>query len=623
VLPPAAGLAQPGREPAGGGREVRLARLEAPTEVAQKGGGASPPGGGGRADNDFPGAGQQDKAGQGAEKKDETAPPTGTEGPDKLPAPRALKQPLVIPPDLPGASAPAIKWPAERPEREKAARNLYPPLPPLPPDLRPQPGPQGRPLTLSDLQGLALANNPAIKNALAGVQAARGAVIQAGAYPNPSLFWEADTVGTNGGGYQGGGFDQVIKGANKIKLARAAATMDLRNAELTLKKAQSDLATQVRSSYFQVLVALENVKVNGALARFTDNVYRVQVDLLAGGEAAPYEPMQLRPLALQARFNLAQAQNQYQASWRQLAAALALPSMPPTEVAGRVDRPVPVFDYDQVLAHVLSKHTDVLTALNSLEKARYGLEQTEVAIFPDPDVHVLIQKDYTTPPFLTVFSASFTFVTPVWDQNRGNILQAKGQLVQAAQQPQQARLQLTSTLADAYNRYTTARQQVEITRQQVGDQVRAYRGVYERHGQAPDQVAFGDVVTAQQTLATYIASYITALGLQWQAVVDVANLLQTDDLFQTGHTCEVAPVPELDTLPPVAHPPRRIPFPRHDGADVGDLAPAGGAAGPGGPPSAGTTGRTEDSPARARLSFIAAPSGNLPGLLSSPMPENS
>ena len=467
---------------------------------------------------------------------------------DKPALPMPRKEPLTVPPELPGSKAPAITWPKATSEQAKVLKKLYPPLPPLPSLTQPVPGPNGQPLNLADLQSLATANNPAIKNAVAAVEAARGAAIQAGAYPNPSVFWEADTVGTNGAGYQGAGFDQVIKSMNKIKLTKAAATMDLRNAELALRKAQSDLATQVRTSYFAALVALENVKVSGALARFTDDVYRIQVDLLSGGVAAAYEPMQLRPLALQARFSLLQAINQYQASWKQLAAALGLPAMPPTQLAGRVDQAVPVYDYDQVMAYVLNNHTDVLTALNSLQRARYTLELAQVAPVPDPDLHVLIQKDYTTPPFLLVYSVSLTLPVPVWDRNKGGIIQAKNLLIQATQAPQQTKLTLTSTLADAFNRYSTAREQVRIAMQQIEDQVRAFRGVYERRGQAPDEVGFGDVVTAQQTLATYITGYVTALGLQWQAVVDIANLLQTDDLFQLGRTQEMLPVPDLERL---------------------------------------------------------------------------
>ena len=63
--------------------------------------------------------------------------------------------------------------------------------------------------------------------------------------------------------------------------------MDLHNAELALRRARSDLATQVRNAYFAVLVAKETVRVNRALAHFTDEVYRLQAQMLAGGFAAP------------------------------------------------------------------------------------------------------------------------------------------------------------------------------------------------------------------------------------------------------------------------------------------------------------------------------------------------
>src|SRR5262249_28538367 len=145
-------------------------------------------------------------------------------------------------------------------------------------------------------------------------------------------------------------------------------------------------------------VALENVKVSKALAVFTDDIFRAQVDLVKAAQAAPYEPMQLRPLALQARFNLLQARNQYMASWKQLAATLGLPCMPPSELAGRVDMPVPCFDYHAVLERALARHTDVLTALNSIEKARFTLKLAKVTPVPDVDIHLLVQKDTTTFP---------------------------------------------------------------------------------------------------------------------------------------------------------------------------------------------------------------------------------
>jgi outer membrane protein, heavy metal efflux system len=469
-----------------------------------------------------------------------------------LQAEKKPPQRLVIPPGLPGADAPPItKFPEDPAQKKRYVQKLFPPLPAAPVLPPAAPGPEGRPLTLADLQRLAALYSPAIKSAEAAVEAAKGAVKQAGAYPNPSVFFEQDTVGTGPGGYEGFGFNQVVKTGNKLKLQQAAAMMELLNAQLALKRAYSDLAYQVRTTYFAVLVASEGVRIDEALYQFANDIYRVQVELVEGTVAAPYEPLQLRPLALQARFNIIQAQNQYRASWKQLAATLGLRDMPATELAGRVDMPVPVFEYNAVLARVLAGHTDVLTTYNTIQKARFSLELARVTPVPDVTLNALVQKDYTAPPNKYVHSLQFSVPLPIYDQNRGNIKQAEGQLAQAQAAHEQSRNTLTSSLADAYNRYQTARENVDIALQQIRDQVRAYRSLRARRESEPAAVGFGDLVTAQQTLAGYIAAYVTALGLQWTAVNDVANLLQTDDLFQVGPRQEMVPVPDLKQFAPV------------------------------------------------------------------------
>ena len=44
--------------------------------------------------------------------------------------------------------------------------------------------------------------------------------------------------------------------------------------------------------------------------------------------------------------------------------------------------------------------------------------------------------------------------------------------------------------------------------------------------------AFSDLFGAQQTLATDVTTYLGILGQMWTSVVSVADLPQTDDLFQ-------------------------------------------------------------------------------------------
>jgi cobalt-zinc-cadmium efflux system outer membrane protein len=471
--------------------------------------------------------------------------------------PQPLTERLKVPPEIPGAQAPPILLPPpdRRTELEEAIKKHFPPLPPLEPEILPAPGPKGKPLDLALLQQIATDNNPLIRQAVATIEANRGAAIQAGLYPNPVVGYEADNVNSaNTAGFQGAVVQQQIKTAGKLKWASAAATMDVLNAEVALRRAEIDLLTQVRSAYFAVLVAQENMKVSRALVRFTDEVFRIQVEQVKGAQAAGYEPLQLRVLAYQARAQYIQARNHYLASWQKLAATLSRPEMPPTQVAGRIDMPIPVVNYDVALTRMLNAHTDLLTARNAEQQARYSLRLAEVTPIPDVNLSVVIQRDYTTPPNNIAHNVQVTVPLPIWDRNQGNILQARANLTRAADEVERVRNDLVTRLADAYERYDNNRKLLDYYRQWIlPDQVRAYRGVFDRYlrGEPTEKavVTFGDVVTAQQTLAGSITAYVTALDATWSSVVDLAGLLQLSDLSQLGKLEAVAPVPSLDMLP--------------------------------------------------------------------------
>jgi cobalt-zinc-cadmium efflux system outer membrane protein len=510
---------------------------------------------------------------------------------DEKPPEVDLSSRLKIPPDLPGGNVPPIELPPLTPENAAKRRaiidKLYPPLTPPGPDPQPRSGPEGRPLTLADLQRLALANSPLIRQATANVEAARGAAIQAGLPPNPTFGFENDAAGTNStAGLIGVSIEQVIRPPNKLQLMRAVAAMDLANAELALRKAETDLAAQVRGFYFGVLVARENMRVSAAMLKLASDVYGIQLEQVrTGGIAAAYEPAQLRVQAYLARQALVQARNHYVGQWKQLAAALGLPGMPLTELAGRIDIPIPRYDHHKVLARALEQHTDILTARNTLQKGQYSLKLAQVTPVPDVTVHLGVNHDSTTSeqPFNFIMIVSFPI--PIWDRNQGGIIQAQGNLIFAGEEEHRVRDALTQTLADAFERYETNRRSLEDYRDYIlPDQVRAYRGVYQRYlGEAPrvggNPPTFGDVVTAQQTLATTLQGYLTTLGALWQAVVDVANVAQTDDLFQLGGeplpTLPVCRVPELGGPPPLPceHPCSPLTDPSLRGGD-GNWPPA-------------------------------------------------
>jgi cobalt-zinc-cadmium efflux system outer membrane protein len=483
---------------------------------------------------------------------------------------------LNIPSEIPGSEARRLALPKDAAAKQREIEQLFPDLPALVAEPIPVPGPNGRPYTLTDLQQIAVANSPQIRQAASDVEAARGNMIQANAYPNPTVSYQF-TPSNNGStpGADGFGVDQTIKTGGKLGLQRAAAEMDLHNAELALRRARSDLATQVRNAYFAVLVAKETVRVNKAVAHFTDEVYRLQAQMLMGGFAAPYEPAALRAQAYSARLAYRQAIQTHVYAWKQLVAAINVRQLPLTEVAGRVDSCIPYYDFDAIQAYVLRNHTDVLTARNGIDKARYNLKLAQVTPVPDVDVNMAVLKDYSLAPKQVTPTLTLGVPIPIWDRNKGAVMAAESALIRASEEPHRVEQSLSNTLAAAYMNYKNNLEALEYYRRYIlPDQVRAYRGAYDRR-QIDPNASFGDVVSAQQTLAANVTSYLQTLGQVWTSVTSVADLIQTDDLFEFARPQAVSPLPDLEHLAalPCCHPCAGAP-----GA-IGNLAVVGIASG--------------------------------------------
>jgi cobalt-zinc-cadmium efflux system outer membrane protein len=464
---------------------------------------------------------------------------------------------LKIPSEVPGSETPGVTLSRDRAERERSISRLYPQLPPLAEEPVARPGPTGRPYTLEDLQRLAAANSPVLRQAAADVEHARGILQQARTYANPTMGISTNPNANNtSSGTYGAFVDQVITTGGKLKLAAAAAETGLRTAELALTRARSDLATRVRTAYYNLLVTRETVRVNKALAHFTDEVYRLQVDLLAVGVAASHEPAALRSQVFVVRLAYKQAINDYVYAWKQIVSAVGLPQLPFSAVEGQVDRLIPYYDYDILLTHVLRNHTDVFTARYNVAGARYILKLAQITPVPDVEVNGGLWQETQVVPRMEYFTSSLNIKVPLWDQNKGNIRAAAAGLVRAGEGPHQVELALTTGLATAYASYKDNLAAVEYYRRQIlPDQVRFYRGVFQRR-QIDPAASFNDLVTAQQTLVADVTAYLGILGTLWTSVVTVADFLQTDDFYQLGKPLELPPLPDLDALHgwPCPHP---------------------------------------------------------------------
>ena len=112
---------------------------------------------------------------------------------------------------------------------------------------------------------------------------------------------------------------------------------------------------------------------------------------------------------------------------------------------------------------------------------------------------------------------------------------------------------MTNNLALAYESYRNNLYSMDYYRRNIlPDLVRYYRGIYDRRQNDPAYMAsaFGDLVFAQQNLTTNVQTYLGLLQSLWTSVVGVADLLQTDDLYQLGKRHELPQLPDFNVLQP-------------------------------------------------------------------------
>jgi cobalt-zinc-cadmium efflux system outer membrane protein len=419
--------------------------------------------------------------------------------------------------------------------------------------------PAGAPLTLAALQDAARANSPAIRRAAAEVEAAYGPVVQAGLYPNPTAGYQADQWQPGAGprtnsGQQGAFVSQLFKFPGKLTLAQGVARFDYVSAFVALRRTEVDVATAVRTAYFQVLLARKGVEVNTALVALADEAYRLLLRQAAAGEAAGYEPLLLYAQAVQSRNALALSRATERAAWRQLAAALGRPDLPPAPLAGSVDEPAPPVDEAAARARAAEAHTDVLTARNRVSRAHADLRLQRLNRAPDLETNVVVQHDNVTG--LGQFNVQLGVPLPVWDRNQGNIRAAEARVAADTAAVAATEAELLARVADALGRLEANRVAVENYRDRALPALgQAYRGAARRFQVEPadaaaGRAAFAEALAAQQALIQAHQGYLTALTGQWQAVVDLAALLQVDELYAP----DPAPSEPAPAVPPMPQP---------------------------------------------------------------------
>jgi cobalt-zinc-cadmium efflux system outer membrane protein len=384
-------------------------------------------------------------------------------------------------------------------------------------------------LTLAALEQIALEHNPTLREANANTDAAQGRAQQAGLYPNPVIGYEGERIGAGGtaGEMQGMFIDQTIVTAGKLRLDRAKYAQEVTQSAALALAQQYRVVNGVRARFYQLLAMQRLLDVRADLLRVAEDAVQTTQELVNVGAANKPDLLQAKIEARQERVALENARTQYEAAWRQLAALVGDPSLPPGRLQGDLEAAASLPEFDAALAHLLDASPEIQAARAEATRTQISLKREQVQ--PIPDVQVRVANGYDFETRRDVTSVQLGLRLPVFDKNQGNIRAARAQVNYADAELCRVELSLRQRLARAYAYYQTARTVVDTYRKDnLPDAKEAYELYLESYRKR--RAAWPQVLVAQRTYFQISVEYTEALDEMRRAEVAILGLLLVDGL---------------------------------------------------------------------------------------------
>lgn len=368
----------------------------------------------------------------------------------------------------------------------------------------------GVPLTLSDVEMMALADSPVIAEAEALVRAAENAAWQAGQRPNPTAGYIASEIGADGGaGQQGLFFGQQIVRGNKLGLDRSVASHEAQRLREVLAAEQMRVRTDVRTAFVSAYIAQERAKLTSRLAVVGTQSAKTSQELLDAEEGRRSDLLLAEIEAERAAVDSIQAETRLAGAWRRLAVLVGTKELTPTSLVFDVETLLAIDSYENTLMRIVTTSPEVSAAAAAVERSRCKLARERAE--PISDINAQVSVQYDTSTYETLTGVQLGLRLPLWHQNQGGIGEARSELSAAIHRLEIIERSLRLRLVERYQAYETARSQAVAFRDRVLDRADQNLTLV-TSGYGAGEVGFLDVLTAQRTYFRVNLDYLDALA---------------------------------------------------------------------------------------------------------------
>jgi cobalt-zinc-cadmium efflux system outer membrane protein len=387
------------------------------------------------------------------------------------------------------------------------------------------------PLTLHDLERLALDNNPTIGGAAALVRQQQGLMRQAGLYPNPTAGYLRTDADQPGQSQTAGVFlSQDLVTAGKLRLATAAEGREVEKRNWQLDAQKGRVVNDVRIRFYEVLGAQQAVAIATELERLAEEGVKAAEQLLQARQGSRPDVLQAEIQLHAIRTSLQDARYRHQAGWRQLAHVAGIPGLHPVPLAGNLEDDIPALDWQKSLQDLLASSPVLRAQEAEVRAAEAELRLARAQAYPNVNVQVVAQRDH-----IDKFSSVSTLVAlpvPLFNRNQGNIMNAEGVVWQQQEEYERVRLALADQLAGSFQQYLSLKSQAERLRQDILPRAKENLDLTTQAYKL-GRFDFLRVLNARQTYAQANLAYVDALTGLHKVVIEITGLQLTGGLNPT------------------------------------------------------------------------------------------
>lgn len=381
-------------------------------------------------------------------------------------------------------------------------------------------------LTLADALRAAVSRSPALAAFSWEVRARDAELLQAGAFPNPELAAEVEDFGGSGErrGFHGSqttlSFAQLVELGGKRTKRTRVASLERDLAGWDYEAARLAVLTETTKAFVVTLALQERVTLAGEVVKIADESLKTVRATVRAGATSPVEASRAGVAAEQAAIERAKVGRALEAARAVLAASWGGRSVSFDRVTGDFGLPAhePTLE---VLTQALAENPD-LARWNAELARREAVVASERAA-RIPDVTLGIGPRYYADGNSTALVAGFSIPLPLFNRNRGGVLQAEYRLKRAANEQAAVAVAAQAQLRSAYESLGSARAEVEALRMRALPEAEAaYSGALQ--GYRTGRFRFVEVLDAQRTLFELRADEIDALASYHSAAADLERL---------------------------------------------------------------------------------------------------